>query len=86
MHAESEHDDARAEITRLLHGAEDRTLDCMRGSRNTLERGRAMLARLRGKESETAPRSAGIPPKAGRRARSLTRIPDRVAQAGGGRF
>jgi hypothetical protein len=55
MHAESTHPDAAPPLTEHLRGAKERTLRCLHHSRETLERGRAMLAQLRGRESEETP-------------------------------
>jgi hypothetical protein len=59
MHAESTHlDAAPPPLAECLRGAEERTLTCLHRSRETLERGRAMLAQLQGRESEEIPLAA----------------------------
>jgi hypothetical protein len=53
MRAESTHlDAAPPPLAERLRGAEERTLTCLHRSRETLERGCAMLRQLRGRESE----------------------------------
>ena len=53
MHAESTHlDAAPLPLAVHLRGAKERTLTCRHRSRETLERGRALLAQRRGRKSE----------------------------------
>ena len=55
MPTESAHAAGPLRLAKRLRGAEDHTLDCMRGSRETLERGCASMAQPRGRESEEMP-------------------------------
>jgi hypothetical protein len=48
-------DTAPRSLAQRLRDAEERTLTCLHRSRETLERGCAMLAQLRGRESEEMP-------------------------------